>query len=75
MSKSLIATLVIGDEIEALANYTVPTMEAYAKKVGAEFKILRATEITERLSPYYEKTRFTTFWKNMTEFCILTLTY
>ena len=61
MSKSLITTLVVGSEIEALSEYTLPTMRAYAQKVGADFKVMGLTDITQRLSPYYEKNQIDNF--------------
>ncbi len=43
--------------MESLATYTVPLMEAYASRVGADFKKLGKSKVTEELSPYYEKTQ------------------
>ena len=55
--KKLITTLVIGEEIESLAKYTIPFMKGYARRVGADFQEMKATKIAEQLSPYYEKTQ------------------
>lgn len=60
-NKYLITTLVIGQEIESLAKQTVPGMEQYAKRVGADFKVIGKTEISERLTPYYEKNQIFNF--------------
>lgn len=54
-SDFLVVTLVIGDEIEALARYTVPSIRQYAEKIGADFKVLEKTDISEKLSQFYEK--------------------
>ena len=54
-SKYLISTLVIGEEIEEIAKITVPRIEAYAKRVGADFIVLGKTTISDQLSPYFEK--------------------
>lgn len=58
----LITTLVIGEEIEALSAYTLPTMEDYALRVGADFKVMGKTGISETLSPYYEKNQIFDFF-------------
>ena len=55
--KYLITTLVIGEEIEKLAELTVPRMQRYAERVDADFIIMGKSDISDRLSPYYEKTQ------------------
>ncbi|QPG06396.1 hypothetical protein IT774_04180 [Salinimonas marina] len=60
--KRLVVTIVIGEEIGSLAKYTVPTMEAYAKKVGADFKQLGKTEISDKYLEPYEKNQIRKFF-------------
>ncbi|QJR81976.1 hypothetical protein CA267_015055 [Alteromonas pelagimontana] len=57
----LVTTLVVGDEIEALAKYTVPRIQRYAESMGADFRVMGLTDISQRLSPYYEKNQIYNF--------------
>lgn len=54
-TQRLVVTIAIGDEIASFAKYTLPTIQAYAEKVGADFTLLEETEISEKFLPTYEK--------------------
>ena len=51
--KTLVLTVVIGDEAEHLAAVTIPGKEAYARRIGADFRIIR--EKTGDWNPSWEK--------------------
>lgn len=53
--KKLIVTLAVGDEAETMADISVPLMQAYARRTGADFELLGVSALTESLSPFYEK--------------------
>ena len=55
MEERVVCTLIIGDEAERLAVYAIPLMENYAKKVNADFYILRGGRQENASIPYYEK--------------------
>jgi lipopolysaccharide biosynthesis glycosyltransferase len=55
-SKNLLCTIVTGDEAKDIAQYSVPAMEAYAARCGADFQVLGESEYTQRYKQaFYEK--------------------
>ena len=50
----LVLTLAIGDDYQALARITHPTIEAYAKKIGAYFLVITERKISQT-TPHWEK--------------------
>ena len=51
---NLVLTIAIGENYKKIGELTVPTIAAYAKKIGAEFKYLVEQRIAKTY-PYWEK--------------------
>lgn len=55
MQDRLIATLAVGDEANSIARYSLPLIEAYARRCGADLLQLQASSLSDDFNIFYEK--------------------